>query len=337
MYAAVFFAAVATSGVFTPVMRNIAIRLKLLDYPNSSVKTHQEPVPYLGGLAVWLSFLITVFLFLLATKHPDGNLQAVRGLIFGSIPILIIGIIDDLHPKGINYLLKFVVQFIAAGILVLNGIKADFINPNVIAIIVSLVWVVGITNAFNLIDIKDGLASSVAIISSLGFLLLSLPADLSYVKVVSVALIGACLGFLPYNLSKNHRIFLGDSGSLFLGFVLSAMALGAPFSSGNKISVFAPLLVLAIPIYETLLLIFYRLKRGKSPFMGSKDHFALRMEKMGLSQRMILLITVMVALALSVIAFISTRIPTIPALGLYMLVCVIFVIVSLWLGKVEVN
>ena len=246
-------------------------------------------------------------------------------------------VIDDLRIKGVHYGLKFAVQFIAAGILVIHGIRADFIHSDAVAIPVTLVWVVGITNAFNLIDIKDGLAGSVAVLASLGFLGLSLPTDVLYVKVASVALAGACLGFLPCNLSKKRRIFLGDAGSLFIGFVLSSMALGAPFTSINRFGIFTPLLILAIPIFETLLLIFHRLKRGKSPFVGSRDHFALRMEKLGLSPSVILGLTILAALALAVIAVIGTRIPTTPALGLYILVCSMFVLVSLWLGKVEVD
>ena len=284
-YVTLFLAAFTLSSIFTPVMRNIAL----------------------------------------------------RGLIIGSIPVVVIGTVDDLHPKGIHYLLKFAFQSIGAAILVVNGLGADFINPNAIAIALSLLWIVGITNAINLIDVKDGLASSVAMISSIGFLVLSLSADSAYLKVMSVALIGACLGFLPYNLSKKYRIFLGDGGSLFIGFVLSAMALGTPLSGGDNIKMLAPLLILAIPIYETLLLTIYRLKRGNSPFMGSKDHFALRMEKLGLSQSAILIVTVVAALALNVIAVICTRIPTKPALGLFMMVCAMFVIVSIWLGNVEVD
>jgi UDP-GlcNAc:undecaprenyl-phosphate GlcNAc-1-phosphate transferase len=183
----------------------------------------------------------------------------------------------------------------------------------------------------------DGLSSSIAAIASLGFLLISLPTDILYVNFASIALMGSSLGFIPYNLSKRFRIFLGDTGSLFTGFVLSALALGTSFTTVNRISVFAPILVLGIPIYETILLIYHRLRKKKSPFLGSKDHFALRMEKLGLSRRLILFLTVGTALFLSGVAFVSTRIPEIPAIGLYVLVAVFFIFVSLWLGKVEVE
>jgi UDP-GlcNAc:undecaprenyl-phosphate GlcNAc-1-phosphate transferase len=318
-------------------MRKVALRFHVLDHPINEVKTHTKPVPYLGGIAIWFSFIITQIVLRFTTNFPTGTLHALRGIFIGGILIIILGILDDLHIRGLHYTVKFIIQIAAACILVLFDIRIKFINNIVISIVLTVIWVVGITNAFNLIDIMDGLSSSVAVIASLGFLLISLPTEMLYVNFASIALMGACLGFIPYNLSKQYRIFLGDTGSLFIGFVLSALALGTSFTTVNRVSVFAPILVLGIPIYETLLLIFHRLKRGISPFLGSKDHFALRMEKLGLSRSTIFGLTTLTALFLSGVAFISTRIPSIPAIGLYILVGVLFIFVSLWLGKVEVD
>ena len=329
--------ALIISAAFTPLMRKVAQRLKVLDHPINEVKTHTEPVPYLGGIAIWFSFIITLIVLRFTTNFPTGTLHALRGIFIGGILVIILGILDDLHIRGIHYTIKFIIQIAAACILVLFDIRIKFIHNTVISIVLTVIWVVGITNAFNLIDIMDGLSSSVAVIASLGFLLISLPTEMLYVNFASIALMGACLGFIPYNLSKRYRIFLGDTGSLFIGFVLSALALGTSFTTVNRVSVFAPILVLGIPIYETLLLIYHRIKKGKSPFMGSKDHFALRMEQLGLSRRLILFFTICAALVLSGIAFVSTRIPSIPAIGLYVLVGILFIFVSLWLGKVEVE
>jgi UDP-GlcNAc:undecaprenyl-phosphate GlcNAc-1-phosphate transferase len=230
-----------------------------------------------------------------------------------------------------------VFQIIAAILLLAFDIRIKFIGSTIISYVLTILWVVGITNAFNLIDIMDGLSSSVAAVASLGFFLISIPTGILYVNFASIALAGASIGFIPFNLSKKYRIFLGDTGSLFLGFVLSAVSLGTSFTTVNRISVFAPLLVLGIPIYETLLLVYHRFRKGKSPFMGSKDHFALRMERLGFPRPTILLITVCVSLFLVGVSFASTRIPTIPAIGLYVLVGVLFIFVSLWLGNVEVE
>ena len=336
-YIVTFIIALIVSAAFTPLMRKVALRFHVLDHPINEVKTHTKPVPYLGGMAIWLSIIITLIVLRLTTNFPTGTLRSLRGIFIGSVFIIILGVLDDLHIRGLHYSIKFIIQIAAACVLVLFDIRIKFINNIYVSIIFTVIWVVGITNAFNLIDIMDGLCSNVAFAASLGFLLISLPTKMLYVNFSSIVLMGACLGFIPYNLSKRYRIFLGDTGSLFIGFVLSALALGTSFTTVNRVSVFAPILVLGIPIYETLLLIFHRLKKGKSPFLGSKDHFALRMEVLGLSRKTILGLTTLTALFLSGVAFISTRIPSIPAIGLYILVGVLFIFASLWLGKVEVD
>jgi len=336
-YVVIFIIALIVSAALTPLMRRAALRFQVLDHPSNEVKTHSEPVPYLGGMAVWLSFIITLIVLRLTTHFPTGTLRSLRGVFIGSVVIIIIGILDDLHIRGLHYVIKLIMQVAAACILLLFDIRIKFIHNIYISIILTVIWVVGITNAFNLIDIMDGLCSSVAFVASFGFLIISLPTTMLYVNFSSLVLMGACLGFMPYNMSKRYRIFLGDTGSLFIGFVLSALALGTSFTTVNRVSVFAPILVLGIPIYETLLLIFHRIKKGKSPFMGSKDHFALRMEKLGLPRKTIVGLATITAFFLSGVSFVSTRIPSIPAIGLYILVGVLFIFVSLWLGKVEVD
>lgn len=337
LYSFSLLATVTLSITFTPLMRKIALRFKVFDHPNTTVKTHDEPVPYLGGLSVWLSMMVVMVLLRLLTKFPTGTLHTLRGFVFGSIPIVILGIIDDLHIKGISFIYKFLIQFIAAGILIYYDIRIFFIPQKWLSITISMLWIVGITNSVNLIDIMDGLSSAVAAIAALGFFVISLPTENIYVNFLSLILIGGCLGFVPYNVSNKFKIFLGDTGSLFIGFTLSALALGTSFTTVNRISVFAPIMVLSIPIYETILLVYHRLKKGKSPFKGSKDHFALRMEKLGFSRKAILLLTIAAAFILTFIAIISTRIPDIPALGLYIVVGCSFIIYSLWIGKVEIE
>ena len=325
------------SIALTALMRRIALRFKVLDYPNTDVKTHTEPVPYFGGLSVWLSIMLGMVLLRLFTKFPTGTLHTLRGFVFGSILIVILGIIDDLHIKGVNFVYKFLIQFLAAGILIYYDIRFLSIAQNWLSVTISILWIVGITNSVNLIDIMDGLSGAVAAIASFGFFIISLPTSNIHINFLSVALIGGCLGFMPFNLSKRHRIFLGDTGSLFIGFTLSALSLGTSFTAVNRIGVFAPIMVLAIPIYETILVTYHRFKKGKSPFKGSKDHFALRMEKLGFSRKKILLLTVAAALILAIFALISTRIPGIPALGFYIIVGCCFIIYSRWIGKVEID
>src|SRR5262249_52823203 len=152
------------------------------------------------------------------------------------------------------------------------GMRIRFINPDWLAAAITVVWIVGITNAFNLIDIMDGLASGTAIVATLAFLLIALPTEEIYVNVAAASICGAALGFFPYNISTRMRIFMGDCGSLLLGFVCSVLALGTSYSKTSQWAIFAPLLILCLPIFETGLLFLTRVQKGISPFLGSKDH-----------------------------------------------------------------
>jgi UDP-GlcNAc:undecaprenyl-phosphate GlcNAc-1-phosphate transferase len=337
VYLIIFICSVIFASVLTPVMRKIALTLNILDRPNSKIKTHKEPVPYLGGLAVWLSYIFTMILLRLATNFPTGTLHALRGIVIGSFLIIFVGLVDDFHVRGIGYIIKFIAQFGAAVILVLYDIRIKFIRPDFIAILLSVLWIVGITNAFNILDVMDGLSSSVAIVASIGFFIISMPTERIYVNFGSIVMLGACLGFIPYNLSKKLRIFLGDTGSMFIGYVLSALAMGTSYTTVNRVGLYTPLVILAIPIYETLLVMFFRMKKGQSPFRGSKDHYSLRMEMMGFSRSVILLCTVLVSIALTGIAYVITRVRTSHALILYGSVVILFLFTMRWLGRVEIE
>ncbi|MFH1378886.1 MAG: MraY family glycosyltransferase, partial [bacterium] len=221
------------SFISTPLMRVIAMRFKIYDHPHSLVKTHTIPVPYLGGIAIWFGFVFSLLIIRLITQFPSGTLHNLRAILLGGLSIVILGIIDDLNPKGIDFKKKFIFQFVSVLVLIFFGIHIKFIEPSYVAIILTIIWVVGISNAFNIIDIIDGLAASIAIIASLAFVIIALPTEQIYVNFAGMALAGACLGFLPYNLSKKMRIFMGDTGSLFIGFILASIALGTSYTNVN--------------------------------------------------------------------------------------------------------
>jgi UDP-GlcNAc:undecaprenyl-phosphate GlcNAc-1-phosphate transferase len=153
----------------------------------------------------------------------------------------------------------------------------------------------------------DGLSSGIAVIAAFAFLFISLPTEMLYVNFCAVAIAGGILGFMPYNFSKSKKIFMGDTGSLFIGFVLASLAMGTSYTAINDIGLFAPLLILAVPIYETGLVSMFRLRKGKSPLLGSKDHYALRLEKMGFSRKNILLITYAACVILAFCAYLFTQ------------------------------
>jgi UDP-GlcNAc:undecaprenyl-phosphate GlcNAc-1-phosphate transferase len=291
-YKIAFLISFLLSFIATPIFRFIAIKFGVLDHPVSEIKTHKEAVPYFGGLAIASAFFVTLILIRLTTQFPTGTLRSLRGIFYSGIIILMLGLFDDIKYKGIHYSTKFLGEIIVAIIVILYGMKINFVTPEWFAIILTLVWIIGITNAFNIIDVIDGLSSGICIVSSLFFFLIgTFGEEEIYVNYVAVTLAGACLGFLPFNLSKKYKIFMGDTGSLFIGLIISTIALGTKYSSNHTLGVISPVIILFIPIYDTLLVSILRLSKGMSPFLGSKDHFALRLENIGFSRKQILLIS----------------------------------------------
>jgi len=337
LYSLAFLGACVLSLVLTPAARAAALFFHVIDHPNSDVKTHKEPVPYLGGVAIFLSFVLVLLWIRVLTSFPTGTLRSLRGIVIGGTLMFILGLIDDIKFKGLHYRTKFVFQITATLIVILFGIRLQFIHPVGVALILSLVWIVGVTNALNLIDIMDGLASGIVFIAALGFLFISLPTEEIYVNFAAAALAGAVLGFMPFNFSKKYKLFMGDCGSLFLGFVVAVLALGTSYKGKTNLAVLCPLLILAVPLYDTLAVFAFRIKRGMSPFLGSKDHFPLRLEKLGWSRTRILIFTLVVTLVFNIGAFVVTKAPYIYALAIYCVfgLCLVLFTLTILKAKVE--
>lgn len=323
--------------LMTPIMRRLAIALNILDRPLSDVKTHKHPVPYLGGLGVACSFAVTLFATRILTNFPTGTLRSLRGLFFGGIIILLLGLVDDVKLKGLGYRFKFIIQIVAALALLSFDIRIRFIRPAWMADLLTIVWVVSVMNAVNIIDIMDGLASGIAVIASLGFLFISLPSEQIYVNFAAAALAGSLIGFIPYNLSKSMKIFLGDTGSLFIGFTLAALSLGTSYTHVNNAGVFAPILILGIPLYDTALVTILRMQKGLSPFLGSHDHYALRLERYGLYREEILILSYGASLLLTFAAYQVTVVVFEYAMAIYMLTAVVALTIGTWLAKIRVH
>jgi UDP-GlcNAc:undecaprenyl-phosphate GlcNAc-1-phosphate transferase len=337
LYSITFSISFIVAIVLTPVFRKLASSLNIMDQPHTEIKTHKIATPYLGGLSIWLGWVISLFVIRLFTHFPSGTLRSLRGILIGSAVVFILGLVDDIVPKGLSFKTKFLFQILAALVLIFYDIRLNFISPYIIALIMTLIWIVGIINAFNIIDIMDGLSSGIAFVSCLAFLFIALPTEQIYVNFCAAALAGGCLGFIPYNLSQKRKIFMGDAGSLAIGFILAAASLGTSYTKINQIGLLAPLLILAIPIYDTLLVSYFRIKKGKSPFLGSKDHFALRLEKTGYSRKQILLITYLACAFLSLAAYLLTRLELQGALVLFIVVFVLAIYISSKLGKIHVD
>jgi len=270
--------AMAVSLAATPLAGALARRLDILDRPDQQLKTHKAPIPYLGGMAVYLGFIISLVVFKI---WESGTVIGVVGMLTGSSLIVLLGLLDDKYK--LSPAAKFLGQILAALVLVFCNMRIQFLPSTAVSVFVSVFWVVGITNAMNLIDIMDGLSSGVSVIASAVFFLVFIHSGRFNDMYIVAALAGAVLGFLPYNFPK-ARIYLGDTGALLLGFVLAAVAMGGGYSRVNPLAVLAPVLILAIPIFDTLFIMFLRHRRGVSMFRGSPDHLALRMVRLGLTK-----------------------------------------------------
>lgn len=241
-----------------------------------------KSIPPIGGIGMGLAFMATLFLFFLTAMA--GLPREIKGIFFASSVMLISGIRDDQRELSVPQ--KFLVQLLAAFILVAFGVRTEFFYVGeVFNVVLSVFWIVGITNAINLLDVTDGLAGVASLIIVSGFCAISLLNGDILTLVVSLALGGAVLGFLIYNLPP-AKIYMGNSGSHFLGLVLAAIALTGRYATLERpAALLTPVVLLGFPILDTAFLIFMRIRKGKSAFNKSNDHMALRFFKKGYSKR----------------------------------------------------
>jgi UDP-GlcNAc:undecaprenyl-phosphate GlcNAc-1-phosphate transferase len=284
----------------TPLMRRLALRLGIIDRPNAR-KIHVDPIPLLGGLAIYGAFIAALLLF--------GNrfgLNELVSILVGASLVSFLGMWDD--QRGLSPFLKLAGQFLAASILVLSGVYVGTFPWEALNITLTLLWVVVITNAMNLLDNMDGLSGGVGAIAAIFFLLLAAMNDQYLVGALSAALVGACLGFLIYNFNP-ASIFMGDAGSLFLGFVLAAVGIKLRFPDGIRIVTWmVPVLILGLPLFDTGLVIISRLRRGFNPLTTpGKDHISHRLVAMGYTRREAVLICYLICAGLGVIALFVTQ------------------------------
>ena len=338
LYLATILIAAVASGALTPLVRRLALSLGWMDAPATEIKTHKVSTPSLGGIAIFLGFALSLVVMRFITDFPTGTLFSLRAVLTGAAVVFALGVVDDLRkPQGLGFKSKFAGQILAACLLVYFDIRIRFITPDYLAVALTVLWVVGITNAFNIIDIMDGLCASQAVVAALGFLLIALPSEQVYVNFASAALLGGALGFLPWNLSDDNKIFMGDSGSMVIGFVLAALSLGTDYSKINPLGVYAPLFILLVPIYDTFFVMALRMMKGHSTFLGSKDHFALRLEAMGFTRPQVVAMAVWAAALLSLCAFLVTRVRLGWAVWIYAVVFLEIGLLSWRISRVEMR
>ncbi len=286
--------------ILTPIMRIIALKFDIVDHPDASVKTHKVAIPYLGGISIFLSLILTM-LILIAIFNLNVNKED-YGILAGSIIITILGFIDDI--MRVSPFKKVFIQALVTIVIGLFGLRVNLIDSDIINSVLMFCWVVGLTNACNLIDIMDGLASGVIAIASFFLSFMFLQKGEIFNSLLLSALAGACLGLLKYNFNP-AQIFMGDTGSLFLGFLSASMTIKFIMGEGISQTALIPVFILGIPIFETVFVSILRIKSGRSPLKGSKDHFALRLVKSGFTVKQAVLITYLVGSLLGIVAVIS--------------------------------
>jgi UDP-GlcNAc:undecaprenyl-phosphate GlcNAc-1-phosphate transferase len=328
-YGLIFFSALLLSIGLVPVCAYFSKKLGILDQPDDKLKKHARAVPYFGGVAIYLAFFITLVIYQLHTFH---TLKGITGIILAGSLAFALGLADDIKKLSIPF--KFCVQILAAIILVIFGIKIQFMSSEILNIAVTILWVVGITNAFNLLDIMDGLSSGVAIIASLTFFVLGLDAGKLFSPLAALALAGSCLGFLYYNYAP-AKIFMGDAGSLFIGIMLAALSLTESYTYKNNLAVLTPVFILGIPIFDTFFVMWMRAKQGKPVYFGSPDHFPLRMKRSGMTVRQVVTAIYFAAAAFAVVAYTGTKISLLRAGIMYTLVCMFSMLAALKLSRMR--
>lgn len=300
--------ALVISFIATPLVKTFAHKVGAIDVPNDERRVHNHPIPRLGGLAIFLGFLISVVLF------ADIERQ-VQGILFGAVIIVIVGVIDDIVP--LPALLKFVIQIGAALVAVYFGVRIEIIsNPNIFSsaeyvsfgawsIPITVIWIVAITNSVNFIDGLDGLACGVSTIASITMLVIAIFTQQFNVAIILAALTGSCLGFIPYNLNP-AKIFMGDTGSLLLGYLLATLSITGVFKFYAIISFAVPFLALGLPIFDILFAVIRRLIKGQNPMHPDRGHFHHRLIDMGLNQKQAVAILYILSAVLGLTAVIMT-------------------------------
>ena len=322
--AAALFVAAVVALISTPVVRSLAFRIGAVDVPKDGRRMHDHPIPRMGGLAIFFGFLLSVLVFL------PLSLQ-LRSMLLGAVVIVILGIFDDIYALSAK--LKFVVQIAAALIAVLGGNQITVLsNINVfssepywelgwLSYPITVLWIVAITNAVNLIDGLDGLACGVSTISSMTLLVIALNVSEPDVAVLTAALAGACIGFLPYNLNP-AKIFMGDTGSTFLGFVLATVSIQGLFKFYTIFSFAVPFLMLALPIFDTSFAILRRVSKGQSPMAPDRGHIHHRLIDMGFSQKQAVAVLYVISAILGLSAVVLTTNGTVRAMLFLVALCV---------------
>ncbi|MTK11967.1 MAG: undecaprenyl/decaprenyl-phosphate alpha-N-acetylglucosaminyl 1-phosphate transferase [Clostridiaceae bacterium] len=333
---------IISSAIFTPIIKKFAVKIKVIDIPKDNRRVHKKPIPLLGGLAIYFSFVLTLVLKTGALSKSE------IGILIGATIIALGGFLDDKFE--IRPWQKLLFQIAAALALTIYGVRIVwitnpisstelYINIGILSIPLTIAWVVGITNALNLIDGLDGLAAGVAFISTVTIFIITFlngkaEAQVLEAQVLTVIVAGSILGFLPYNFNP-ASIFMGDTGAQLLGFLLAAISIEGAIKSATAFAIAVPILALGIPIYDTLFAMIRRKINGKPIMQADKGHLHHRLLDMGLNQRQAVIIMYLISAVLGSFAIIAMQISTQRAYFLLAVVMVVLVMIAWKFGFFE--
>ncbi|MBN2030808.1 undecaprenyl/decaprenyl-phosphate alpha-N-acetylglucosaminyl 1-phosphate transferase [bacterium] len=322
-YAIVFFQTLAVTLFVTPCLIRLAKRWQIVDHPGDR-KIHHAPKPLMGGVGIVIGLLLTVggdivILYVFSSSHwfqdHFSNVVDLFPLLRSVLPKLVLilaggflihllGLVDDILKGRLSYRFKFIVQFAVISSVVLGGVRISFMPTQLLDIVVTVVWIMGITNGFNLLDNMDGLASGISFIcGGLLFVVAVLQGQVFFAFILA-ALTGSCLGFLFYNFHPS-KLFMGDSGSLFLGYLFGTLTATGSYvveESVSTIPVIMPILILSIPLYDTFSVVFIRWKEKRPLFIGDKKHFSHRLVDLGMTYRGAVVYIYLVCFCVGIIA-----------------------------------
>ena len=338
----IFAVAAALAATLTPLMRKLARRADLLDHPGER-KAQEQAIPYLGGLAVFAAFaLVTAGGLLLLLTDTGGEIlgslgfdhvrnQAglargrapeLMGFFLGALVCVGTGLIDDIYGARFPAKAKLLAQFVAATLAVAGGVQTSAFGDPTLNFVVSVIWIVAITNALNFVDNMDGLASGLVIISGLILWAVALQQGQLFMQMILLAFVGAAAGFLPFNFHP-ASIYLGDTGSLFLGFtmgVLTTLESYVTAESSTLLPIVLPAIVLSVPVFDMVSVIVIRLHEGRPIYVGDRSHLSHRLVALGMHPRTAVLFLYLLAAGLGFAAL------PLPRMGLFDSIC----IVMLW-------
>ena len=307
--------ALIVSFLMTPVVKTFAYKVGAIDVPKDDRRMHKVPVPRLGGLAIFIGFMVSIFIFVPITPE-------MRSILLGAVVIVVLGVVDDI--MALPAMLKFVVQIVAALIPALSGVRIlAFSNPNIfssnaywvldgLSIPFTVLWIVAITNSVNLIDGLDGLANGVSAISATTMLLIALIA--SELQV-------------PYNLNP-AKMFMGDTGATFLGYILATMSIQGLFKYYAVISFVVPFLILGLPIFDTAFAFIRRIAHGQSPMHADRSHIHHRLIDMGLNQKQAVATLYVISAILGLSAVVLTTSGEQKAMLFFAALCIVAVVAA---------